>query len=513
MARTTMMVAFLLAFSKILGFVREQIIAMFFGATGKTDSYMVALQIPTLVTGMFSGPISSAFLPVFAAYIARGEKDKASQVASSVSVLSMGAVIAVSLMALLPAPALVRFVTPGFTGERFEDAVRLTRMFLPAMFLPLGSALFKAILNSYGEFFAPAAAPVIQNLVIIAATACLAPVAGINALAIGTVVGYFANLVVHLGPLRKSRALTSFKVSLDEGTRKVLKLSVPLAFGFLFSQVYQLVDNNLASRLAEGSIAALRFADRVRQVPLGLFVTAVVTVIAPSLSQMWARKDKKGFAETFENGLRYTEFICIPAALGLSILARPLVKLLLERGAFTSSATTVTAYALMAYAPGLVALAASQIVTIAFYSIQDTATPVYIGITVALLNALLDIMLVKPLGHVGLAMANTVAACVAAVGGTWLLGKRVDGLVTDRLWQAGLKVLTASLAMGAAAWFTARLTQFGHPGRPFVQDAVSGIIVIGIALLVYAGAAFLLKCDEMSFVLKRTKKDLNKPEE
>ncbi len=175
--------------------------------------------------------------------------------------------------------------------------------------------------------------------------------------------------------------------------------------------------------LPEGSIAALKFADRLRQVPLGLFVAAVVTVVYPNLSGMWAKKDTAGFKETAIMGLRYVEFICIPAALGLMVLARPIVRLVFEHGAFTAGATSVTASALVAYSPALISMAATQVIFVAFYSSQDTRTPVLLAAGTAVANILLDVLLVRFLGHVGLAVANSLAATLGALAGLYALNR------------------------------------------------------------------------------------------
>jgi putative peptidoglycan lipid II flippase len=507
-AQATFVVVLLNVVSKLCGFVREQMIAVFFGATAQTDAYVMANRIPTIVTGFLSGPLSIAFLPVFASYLAKGDKKAAARVTSSVVTISTLLMLAVSAAAIVPAPALVKLIAPGFSGATLDSAVLLTRIFFPAMVLPLIAAYAKQVLNTYDEFTVPAVAPVLQNLVIIAAVSLFGPVLGVKALAGGVVAGYAANLLIQIPAWRKKGSWPSFSLRLDESTRKVFALSVPLVAGNLFSQVYLLVEVNLASHLPAGSIAALNFADRMRQVPVGLFVTAVTTVIYPSLSAMWARKDSAEFRDTALMGLRYVAFICIPAAVGLMVLAEPAIRLAFQYGAFTGEAVSATGAALLAYSPGLVALAVSQVIGVAFYSAHETRIPVMLGIGISLLNALFDVALVRSMGHVGLALANTLAAGAGAVASIYVLSRFIGGFPTRSLALSLGKILAASLPMGASAYALARLTGFAAGGAGLIQSALAGGVTIGGAVAVFLVLALILKCEEMTLFMGLAKDKL-----
>lgn len=498
-AQATFIVVFLSVLSKIAGFAREQLIAFFFGATGQTDAYMVANTISTLVVGMISGPLSTAFLPLFAGRAAQGDDEGALRFASTVVSITSLIVLGISVLAIFPAPALVRLVAPGFSGERFQTTVTLTRMFLPVMVFPLLSAFSKAILNTYDEFATSALAPVLQNLVIITVISVFAPAMGIMALAIGVVLGYFAAFASQLPALRAKRGLPGFSVKLDDNIGELLKLAGPLMIGTLFSQLYTFVDKYLASGLEEGSIAVLGYADRIRQLPLGLFVTAVVTVLLPALSRMWANKDDKGFRETILLGLRYVEFICIPSAVGLFIMSRPLVRLTLERGVFSGEATSMTASALRAYSPALVAMAATQVVVASFYSSRETRIPVGLSVVTALFNTVLDVVLVRYMGHTGLALANSIAHSAGALVGLYLLNRLIR-LPFRELGRSLSKILVASGAMGLSAFGLARWVGFFGPAASFKTDLLRAAVVLGGAALTYLAVAAALKCEELSMV-------------
>ena len=493
----TFVVIVLGALSKMLGFAREQMIAVFFGATGRTDAYVVANTITGVITGILSGPLSTAFLPVFASHVANGDREGASRLASSVITISTAAVLGISVAAMLPADKLVSIAAPGFSGTTFNDAVLLTRVFLPAMAIPLLSAFAKSVLNTYDHFGIPALAPSLQNLVIVAIISLLAPVFGVASLAVAVVGGYAAGLAVQVPQWFKVGGRPSFSLRMDESARRVMKLAVPLMAGALFSQLYLFVDRNLASHLPEGSIAALSFADRLRQVPLGLFVSAVVTVVYPTLSGMWAKNDSEGFKETAIMGLRYVEFICIPAALGLMVLAKPVVRLVFEHGAFTAGATSLTASALVAYSPALVAMAATQVISVAFYSSQDTRTPVILAAVTAVLNVLLDLVLVRFLGHVGLAIANSLAATLGALAGLYALN-RLSKLPLKSLATSLAKILVSSTVMAGAALALSAALNFGEGTGSLLRDVLTAAVVIGGAVLVYILVAAVLRCEEMS---------------
>ncbi len=508
MARATLIVAILGILSKIMGFGREQLIAWFFGATGLTDAYLVALAIPTVLTGLISNPVSTAFLPVFASYVARGDNKGASKVASSVITLSVGTFLLVGIAARPLAPQLVRLFAPGFSGIVFDSAVTLTRLFFPAFALPLLAALYKVILNSYKQFSIPGIGPFVQNLAIVALVILLAPTLGLPALAIATIAGYLAHVLVQLPSVRKLGLDFKLSIEINQGTRQVLNLSIPLMIGGLATQLYTMIDKNLASRLPSGSIAALSFADRLRLLPMDLFVSAVITVIYPSLSEMWAKRDSAGMGDTLLTGARYAMFVCIPAALGLTVLAKPIVRLAFERGAFTPEATLLTAKALSVYSFGIVALALSRIVGVAFYSSQDTWRPVLLALGTSGLNIVLDILLVGPFGHTGLALANVLASWAGAIMGIVLYVRHISPVSLKELAQSGSKILMSAGIMGAFAWVVAGYSGFLAGTGNLRTDLALAVIVVGGSVLVYLGAALVFRCEEILLITSIAKQKL-----
>ncbi|MGI6632804.1 MAG: murein biosynthesis integral membrane protein MurJ [Bacillota bacterium] len=490
--------------SKILGFTREQIFAMFFGATGEIDAKVAAEKI-TSVIAVLSGPVSTTFLPVFASFVAKGDDEGAKRTTSSIITLSTLLVLAVALALFIPAPYVVRLMSPGFGEETLRTATMLTRVLLPAMLLPLLIAFAKSVLNTYENFAVPAFAPSIQNMILIATAALFGPVMGVKSLAIGFPSAYIAALALHVPAWRRSPSWPSFSVHLDESTKKVLLMAVPIVLGSVFTQVYMLTNLRLASRLAEGSVAALSFADRLRQFPLGFFAMAVTTVIFPTLSGMWSKGDREGFKSTAVNGIRFVEFVCIPAAVGLMVLAKPIVRLVFERGAFVPEHTAAVASALTAYSPALAGMAALSVISFVFYASQETRVPVALAVGTALLNVALDVILVGPLGHVGLALANSVSQTVGALVGVYLLNRLLRDLPLRSLSNSLIKVLVSSAVMGAAAFELSRYSGFHGGTGNVLRDLLTGGIVMGAAVLVYGITAVLLKAEETQMLIGLTR--------
>ncbi|MGI6662465.1 MAG: murein biosynthesis integral membrane protein MurJ [Bacillota bacterium] len=503
----TFVVMVLNILSKILGLTREQIFAMFFGATGQLDAKVAAEKITSVIT-ILSGPVSTTFLPVLSAYVAKDDRSGAKRVTSSIVTLSTFLVLGMAALLMVPAPYVVRLLSPGFGEETLRNATLLTRVLLPFMLFPLLSAFGKSVLNTYGNFGIPAFAPSLQNMVIIAAASLFGPVWGVRSLAIGFPLAYLAAFFLHIPAWRRSPAWPSLSLSRDESTKKVLLMAVPIIMGSIFAQVYALANLNLASRLPEGSVSALNLADRLRQFPLGFFAVAVTTVLFPALSGMWAKEDKEGFSGQAVNGIRFVEFVCIPAAVGLMVLAEPVVRLVYERGAFTPEHTSLTAAALRAYAPGVAGMAAQSVVTFVFYSSQETRVPVALSVGTAILNIALDAMLVGPLGLTGLALANSISVTAGSLVGLYLLKQRLPGLPLRVLAVSVLKALAASAVMGLGAVFIANYTGFTRGTGSLLRDALVGGVSIAGAGVIYVLASAVFRSDETAIVFGALKSRL-----
>ncbi|MCL4426098.1 MAG: murein biosynthesis integral membrane protein MurJ [Firmicutes bacterium] len=503
-ARATLLVTGLSVASKLLGFGRDQLIAMYFGASAVTDAYLVGMTLPGLVAGALGGPLGTPLIPVLTALWTQGTREareKAWRVTSSILNLVLLSSVVITVIGIIFAPWAVRLLAPGFSGQTLELAILSARILFPSLlFLSLG-AIGKVILNSAREFTLPALAPIAQNLLLIAALVFFARF-GLLALLVGMLLATTWQVVALLPWFFQSGFRYHWQVDIKSPEiRRVGRLALPLLLGALVGQIYLVVDRGLASRLSEGSIAALSFADKIRQVPLGIFVAALSTVLFPVLSEMAARRDWPQFKDTIAMGLRLVAMITVPSAVGLIVLRVPIVRLLFQRGAFDAADTASTAAALLYYSLGMMAMAGGTVTSAAFFSLQDTRTPVILGILAGGSNVLLDFLLVSPMGHRGLALANALATWGGLLASYLFLSLRLGGLPSLKLLGGLARILLSSLAMAGATLLTGKLVGGLSVGLPLRQQAQGLFLAMATGGALYLFLIAWLKLEEVSVFL------------
>lgn len=475
-ARAAILITFISVFSKVLGFVREQVVASLFGATGLTDAYFSAWTIPLMLVGLFGGAISTAFLPVFLRLLGQGKQEEGWRLASAVWRFSLIILSLVTALAYVAAPLITRLLVPSFDAPTQQLTTAMLRVMLPAVILMGTATLYSAVLNAFKQFAWPSLAPVAMNIVLVGSTVLFTHRYGIMGLATSTLLGVLAQQLLLWWKIRRNRMpLFKLRGSL-EGVGQVGRLAVPIMLGTLFSQLYVFVDKGLASGLDSGSIASLNYANKLVQLPIGIFVAALATAIYPTLAELAGRNDLRGLSRTVSTGIRTLSSLILPAAVGMAVLRTPLVALAFQRGSFDAVATQKTAFALAFYSIGLFGVANIQIITRAFYALEDSATPVRIGIMTALLNIILDIVLVRFLRQGGLALANSTAVLTQMFCLLFVLRRRLQ--TPYRLLKPLLQLLIASAAMGILVAFAYPLVQ------PFGQ-IIALVGAVGFGALVY----------------------------
>jgi len=495
-AATIVMMAFLV--SRVLGLAREMIIGNQFGTSRELDVYLAAFRIPDLIFQLIAGgALGSAFIPIFTSYLARGDEKEVWGLASSV--LNSVALIltACATLAGIFAPQLVaHVVVPGFTPEEQALTVRLMRLMLVSPVIFGVSGIVMGILNSFQHFLLPALAPAFYNLSIMAGAVFLVPVMGIYGLALGVVAGSLLHLLVQLPELvRKGLAYRPILEISHPGVREVGWLMLPRMMGLATVQINFLVNTFLASGLAEGSVAALNYGWMLMLLPQGIFAMAIATAAFPTLSELAATEEYVELRLTLSEALRLILYLTIPASVGLIVLREPLIQLLLQRGRFDPSSTQAVASALQFYALGLFAHSALEIVTRAFYSLHDTRTPVLIGAGAMTLNIILSLLLIGPLSHGGLALANSVATIIETSVLLVILRGRLQGVDGQRLLRSVLKIGLAALVMGLGVYWFGELTRGSH-----ILIRSGGAMVLGGTL--YLATSVLLRSEEVG-VLRR----------
>ena len=495
-AATIVMMAFLV--SRVLGLAREMIIGNQFGTSRELDVYLAAFRIPDLIFQLIAGgALGSAFIPIFTSYLARGDEKEVWGLASSV--LNSVALIltACATLAGIFAPQLVaHVVVPGFTPEEQALTVRLMRLMLVSPVIFGVSGIVMGILNSFQHFLLPALAPAFYNLSIMAGAVFLVPVMGIYGLALGVVAGSLLHLLVQLPELvRKGLAYRPIIDISHPGVREVGWLMLPRMMGLATVQINFLVNTFLASGLGEGSLAALNYGWMLMLLPQGIFAMAIATAAFPTLSELAATEEFVELRLTLSEALRLILYLTIPASVGLIVLREPLIQLLLQRGRFDPSSTQAVASALQFYALGLFAHSALEIVTRAFYSLHDTRTPVLIGAGAMTLNIILSLLLIGPLSHGGLALANSVATIIETSVLLVILRGRLQGVDGQRLLRSVLKIGLAALVMGLGVYWFGELTRGSH-----ILIRSGGAMVLGGTL--YLATSLLLRSEEVG-VLRR----------
>jgi putative peptidoglycan lipid II flippase len=499
--------------SRILGFIRDAVIAWFFGAGLSSDAFIAAFRIPNLLRRLFAeGSLSAAFIPVFTQYIVRRGRPEALHLARSAFRLLSLLLIFISLGGILLSPWIVKLVAPGFVAGKYSLTVTLTRIMFPYIFFVGLVALCMGVLNVLGHFAAPAFAPVLLNISIIGSVWVICPSLSVPAvgLAVGVLIGGVLQLALQLPVLLRNGVRFWEKAQLRHpGLRQVGTLMPPVILGGAVYQINIVIGTILGSLLAEGSVTYLYFADRLVQFPLGVFAIAAATAVLPSLSRQAASEDFEALKDTFSQALKLVSFISIPAMMGLIVLREPIVALLFQRGEFDALATQLTAQALLYYSLGLGAFSAVRIVAATFFAMQDTRTPLKMAGLSILANIILAVVLMKPLAHGGLALATSLASILNLGLLVRALRIKLGALGWRSIARSFGRTLVSSLAMGVAVWVAGLAILPGPNMTPAgLLGGVAGCIAIGICT--YAGVSYILKSPEMHVVLAEIRKGIGR---
>jgi putative peptidoglycan lipid II flippase len=452
--------------SRLLGFVRDTLIARVFGAGMMTDAFFVAFKIPNLLRRVSAeGAFSQAFVPILAEYKTQRSQNETHALINHVATLLGLFLVVLTILAMLAAPWVVQISAPGFAADatKFNLTVDLLRITFPYIFFISLVSLAGGVLNTYGNFSTPALTPVWLNVSFIAAMLVIAPYFdnSIRVLAWAVFVGGILQLIYQLPYLGKLGLIPRVSLNLkDEGVWRILKLMGPAVFGVSVAQISLLINTIIASFLASGSVSWLYFADRLMEFPTGLLGVALGTILLPSLSKSVADKDDHEYSQLLDWGLRLTFMLALPAAVALAVLAVPLVTSLFKYGAFTAHDVSMTQAALVAYSLGLLGLILVKVLAPGFYARQNIKTPVKIAIFTLIVTQLMSLFFVFVLDfndfrHAGLALAIGLGACVNA--GLLFYHLRKDAIYQP---QAGwfmflLKLVIAVIVMALALYFAA----------------------------------------------------------
>lgn len=513
LARAATFLAVTTVGSRALGLVREIIIAALFGASDAKAAYVIGYYLPFFVQRLLlGGTLSIVLIPTLADVFARRDETELRRVPTLLFTAVVAVGVAMVAAGLLVAPLLVPLAAPGFTTnpEQLRLTIHLTRINFLSMFFLALSVFATAYLQALRRFTAPAVAPLVFNVVTILGTLWLGPKMGITGLAVAWIAGTAAQFLAQMPALRD--AGFRYRLAIDWGhpaISTVRRLAVPAMLGLAIIEINSYVGRFFASLLPNApgvnAVAALDYAFTITQAPVGILAISVATVLFPGMSQMAAAGDRVALRQTTSLGLRSMVFLMLPVSAGLIVFARPLVRVLFQRGQFGSEATTAVAACLAAYAAGLVAMAAYYVITRTYYALHDMRTPVATGAWMVLLNAILAYGLMRVWGVTGIATATAVVSFVNVGLLFWLLRRSIGSMEGRRIIGTTVRVALATAAALGGGWVAQQLaSSILRAGR--FTDVLMLTAVAGTAGIVYLGACLALRVTEVDLLRRMVRR-------
>jgi len=484
--------------SRITGMVRESLFARAFGASAYTDAFIIAFRIPNLLRRLFAeGAFAQAFVPILAEYKSQKGDGATKALTDHVATVMMWAMLLTCVAGIVAAPVVVYFIATGQSAnaDAYGATVLMTRLMFPYIGFMSFVALSGGILNTWREFKIPAVTPVLLNVCFILAALYLAPLLKqpIYAMAIAVVVGGIAQVALQIPALTKIGMLPHITINpmiglRDAGVRRILRKMGPAIFAVSAAQISLMINTNIASRLAHGSVSWLSYADRLMEFPTALLGVALGTILLPSLAKANSDGDSAEYSALLDWGLRLTFLLALPCAVGLATLSVPLTTTLFHYGKFDTLSVAMTGKALIAYGVGLIGLILVKILAPGFYAKQDIRTPVKIAVGVLLATQLMNLLFVPWIAHAGLALSIGLGACLNAAFLFW--GLRSNGTYTPLPgWRLFLLRLTGALLLlaGVALWSAGHFDWIALHAHPVLRISALALVMVACALA-YFGA-------------------------
>ncbi len=497
--------------SRILGYIRDMLVAQAFGAGLFADAFYAAYRIPNLFRRLLGeGSVSASFVPVFSEYVQTKEQKQTQELFNVVFTVLTTILSTITILGIIFAEPLTKIIAFGFTStpEKLNITTILTKIMFPYLFFACLAALLLGVLNSFKTFFLPAIAPAglsiseILCILVILKLFVFTDDQKIKMLALSVVFGGFLQYFIQQLKIYQYNLSIKLNFNLHHpGLRKILALIIPTMIGFSVDQVNAFVDTVCASFLKEGSITALYYSNRLMQLPLALFGIAMATVSLPLMSSSIAQNDIQKMKETLNFSLRMVLFSLVPASIGLITLGLPIIKALFEYGKFTSYASKLTYSALSFYSLGLVSFSFVKVLATAFYSLKETKIPVKIATLCMVINAILNIILMKPLGIGGLALATTISSTLNAYLLLYNLRKKIGLIGGKKILKSFIKILVASLIMGFIVFVLSKFE--------YIHKFLVVFITVTAGIIIYFLLSKLLDIEERNPILELLKEKFN----
>ncbi len=496
--------------SKLLGFFREMLIASKFGSSVETDTFFIALSAAGLIGNFLNNAISTTFIPVISEVEAKEGKEGKIKHTNNILNIIFFATLILTILSLICAPLLVKLLASGFQGEQFDLAVKLTKIGLPMIVFSGLIGVMVGYLQSEEKYRATALMGFPLNLIYIMFLLFFSNTFGIKGLMIVGVLAVSSQLLIQIPEAKECGFKYKFTFDIkDVYVKKILYLSMPILIGVAIGDINAIIDKTLASSLEPGSISALNYANKLNSLILGVFITAITTVIFPLLAKEANTNNIIGLKRTMKYGINLILLITIPATVGLVILSRPIVEIAFQRGEFGTTATLMTSQALIFYSLGLIAMAIRLLITRVYYSLQSTRIPMINGAISVGLNVVLNLIFVKYMAHSGLALATSIATTIATIMLFYGLKKKIGSLGTKQYIITLLKTGLASAIMGLIAYVTYH-GLYGLLGVSKIYNLISLLVAVGLGVIIYAVLCYVFKVEEVRDVVNQIKKRIIK---
>ena len=504
-ARAAAILGSTILLSRIFGFVRDMVVARAFGAGMVADAFYIAYRIPSLLREISAeGSMSAAFIPVFTRHLNDHGREEARMLARATFTILLITLVAITIIGIIAAPFVVTIIAPGFhsIGGKFDLTIHLTQIMFPYLLFVSLAALAMGILNTLGYFAISSLSSIMPSIFMISGVYIFSsffttPAYG---LALGVLIGGICQFAIQLPALsRRKMTLGWYFKPTHPGVIQIRRLMFPMILGLSVTQLNIFIDTVLSSFLKEGSVTYLYYGIRLIHFPLGIFGVAMASAVLPTLSAAAAKKEYGEMQNTFSFAMRFLLFITLPAMMGLIVLRIPIVSVLFQSKAFDYTATVGTAEALLFYSVGLWAFAGTRVTAQAFYSLQDTKTPVKAASVAVVVNVILSIILMKPLQHGGLALGTSVASMVNLSILTWALRKRLGRINFTEIIHSMRKIVPATLIMGVTAWLITRGDIWATNGHIATKIGLLSSSILASSIS-YIAILYILKSKELIFL-------------
>lgn len=504
MKKTAIIIMIITVISKVFGFFRELVLSYFYGASAISDAYLISLTIPAVIFSFVGTGLSTGFIPMFSQIREKHGDSEANKFTNNIiNILLLISTVLVVIGLIFTEP-IVKLFASGFKGQTLAMAIRFTKLSLVGIYFTGTTYIYSAYLQLNNRFLTPALIGVPYNIIIIIAIAISANQDPLF-LILGSVLATASQLFILIPSIKRSGYRHKFSINFrDEHLKNLMFIALPVIVGVSVNQINTLVDRTIASGLVVGGISALNYANRLNGFVQGLIVTPVATVLYPSISKMAANDNIKGLKAAINEAINSISILIMPITVGAMLFAEPIVKLLFGRGAFDANAITLTTSALVFYSIGMIGFGLRDILSRAFYSQQDTKTPMINGSIAVIMNIVLNIILSRYMGIGGLALATSISA-IFSTGLLFVnLRKKIGALGLKKTAITLAKLTFASIAMGVIAWFIYRILLIK------TIEEIALIVAIIIGALAYFGIILTLKIDEVDNMIKLIKTRLKR---